>query len=259
MPAGLSVTAESSCPNCGAAAPGNYCSNCGAKQGVSTRVVSLESTVAEAIGKDRYRYYRTIVGLIFAPVTATIKLTLDESFKAYFPILFAVATAKAVAFFVTFPTILRDVFEREANPTTKDAIEVTRFIVHQYISLAVLFFISYFVYRAVSPNSRTPGQFVKFAAIAAIVFALIDIATGVLIYVGILALGPDIRDNQFDALYYGFDGLNRIVTLIFFAAVSRGFWQIGWLKALAVGIPLALVNWKVIEPYVQTVLGRMTH
>jgi hypothetical protein len=248
------VTAESSCPNCGATAVGSYCSSCGTKLGASAGSASLETTMGGVLGKDRYGVYRIVRALILAPVTTTIKLTFDEGFTKYFKPLFAVVAAKASAFFVTFPTILRDVFGRDANPSAKDAIEVTRYIAREYICLAILFFISYFVYRAVSPNTRGPSQFAKFAAISATVFALIDIATGLLIYAGALVLGRNMTDAQFDVIYYGLDGLDRILTLIFFAAVSCRFWQINWVKSLAVTILLALLNWKLIEPLVRTVV-----
>jgi hypothetical protein len=257
MPMDLSVTANI-CPNCGKAATGNYCSHCGTKQGIEGRSDPHSPPAEAPAGNDRYRYYRTIFALIFSPVATVTKLTLDSNFKGYFSILFSVVAAKAAAFYVTFPTILRDVFARDANPSAKDAIEVTRYIFEQYISLALLSFVSYFLYRAVSRTARPPGQFVKFVAIAAIVFAIIDMASAAAMYASILALGPDITDNQFNTLYDGIDGLNRLVTLIFFAAVSCRFWQIGWFKALALGVPLAVLNWKVIDPYVQTLLVHAT-
>jgi hypothetical protein len=247
-------TTERICPNCGDPAIGNYCSQCGTKLADGA---SLGTVVADAIGKERLRFYQAIVGLIRAPVKTTISLTLNDGFKSYFSMLSAVVTAKAAAFFVTFPTILRDVFDQDTNPSAADAIEVTRYIARQYASLAVLFLISFFIYRGVSQIARPPGLFIKFVTIAAIVFGLIDIASAVLMYAGALTLGPSLSNN-FDALYDAVDWSNRIATLMFFAAVSRRFWQISWTKALAAGIPLAVLNWKVIEPYVQTALERVT-
>ena len=145
--------------------------------------------------------------------------------------------------------ILPRVFSALFNvPNTSNTSAVITNEAVQYVGMAILTPIQYYVCRALGTRPRSPMSYVKlcvlsvsYGAILAIVAALIFFATGVMA----LKSGTNL---DLGAIWQGLTLITLAEILAFVSASHKRFWGMSWPVAIGVTLSIAALSWLVVYP-----------
>jgi hypothetical protein len=241
-------TQASLCMNCGTALIGPFCSGCGSPvdapaKGKGEGWGALTSEFISAPKRDGI--FAVAVSFLRHPIRTILRLTDDPTYRSHWSFLTACVGAQLTLVYVALPRLYSALLNLP-DAASSSAV-ITNEIV-QYVGMAILTPIQYYVCRALGSIRRTPMSYVKlcvlsvsYGALLSIVFALFYFAISIidLKTVAILEL-----DEFWTALAY----LSMAAILTFVTAAHRRFWGMSWLAAIAATMIAAALSWLVVYP-----------
>ena len=178
------------CTNCGTALTGKFCSGCGAPAEDSSAIDHREgwsSLTAELLSKpNRNGIFSVALSFVRHPVDTIIRLTDDPTYRSQWSFLTTCVAAQLTLVYVLLPRIFSALFN---TPDTANSSAVITNEVVQYVGIAILTPIQYYVGRALGTMRRTPMSYVKLCVLSVSYGALLSSGAALLFFAtGILAL-----------------------------------------------------------------------
>ena len=161
--------------------------------------------------------------------------------------------AQLTLVFVILPRVFSALFN---TPDTANSAAVVTNEVVQYIGMAILTPIQYYVGRALGTVSRSPMSYVKlcvlsvrFGALLSVLAALVFFATGVLV----IKTGTTV---DLTMIWQGLSVMTLAAILSFVAASHRRFWGMSWPVAIGFSAGVAGLSWWVVYPTLSALAER---
>lgn len=217
--------ASAVCPDCGAAASGKFCSNCGAELGVGSGVLGL-------VGSARQTVPGIYLTLLRSPVKGTVALAEDVSFRGHFGFLLA-GLALFAALFV--PIVLSSP-QFQNGPSTA-AFQTWLSILSQvgiYVGTIITFAFAFGLFRLFAREPRTPRAYFKLFCVA---LGFMQPIYGIFEWLAraaaqTAALQPILGQQWFGLTPYGLASLvMTLVIYVYAIAIHRRFWRMPLWKA----------------------------
>jgi len=237
------------CTNCGTALAGNFCSACGTPApGTNTTGYheGWSSLTNELLSKpDRNGIFFVALSFLRHPVDTIMRLTDDPAYRSHWGFLTACVGAQLTLVHVILPRLFSALFN---TPDTANSSAVVTNEIVQYVGMAILTPIQYYICRALGTRHRTPMSYVKlcvlsvsYGALLSLVVALVFFTTGVLALktattIDMASVGQDLTFMMLAAI------------LVFIAASHRRFWGMKWWIAIGVTTVIAVLSWSVVYP-----------
>ena len=169
------------------------------------------------------------------PVDTIIRLTDDPTYRSQWSFLTTCVAAQLTLVYVLLPRIFSTLFN---TPDTANSSAVITNEVVQYIGIAILTPIQYYVGRALGTMRRTPMSYVKLCVLSVGYGALLSSGAALLFFAtGILALKTG-TNVDFVAVWQGLAFATLVAILAFVAASHRRFWGMSW--PIAIGFTLGV-------------------
>lgn len=177
---GFEIGAETACTACGALGAGNFCQSCGMprKAGVQP---GWSGVVAEAAGiGERFGTFQVFQQMLRAPVTATLRLTDDESYKGHLSFFLTMLGAKLFLVLGLAPHIVRLI---SGKPGIDSGMAIARENILQILSLLIFLPIGYYLYRFAAKADRTQRSYYRFSLLGSGFIFAIDALTYVAVVI----------------------------------------------------------------------------
>jgi len=179
------------------------------------------------------------------PVDTIIRLTDDPTYRSQWSFLTTCVAAQLTLVYVLLPRIFSTLFN---TPDTANSSAVITNEVVQYIGIAILTPIQYYVGRALGTMRRTPMSYVKLCVLSVGYGALLSSGAALLFFAtGILALKTG-TNVDFVAVWQGLAFATLVAILAFVAASHRRFWGMSWPIAIGFTLGVAALSWVVVYP-----------
>lgn len=118
----------------------------------------------------------------------------------------------------------------------------------QYVGMAILMPIQYYLCRALGTLSRSPMSYVKLCVLSVSYGALLSmVVSGIMLATGIAVLKTGTAINL-AAVWQGLALLTLAAVLAFVAASHKRFWGMSWPIAIGVTLCAAALSWLVVYP-----------
>ncbi|RUO99987.1 zinc ribbon domain-containing protein [Hyphomicrobium sp.] len=241
------------CSNCGAALHGKFCGACGSPAGtigpsssaehVSEGWGSLTSEFLSSHGSNGV--FAVALSFLLRPVDTIIRLTDDPTYRSQWGFLTATVGAQLTLSFVILPRVYAALFNLQ---NTADSSEVIRNEVVQYIGMAILTPIQFYICRWLGTRRRTPMSYVKLCVLSVSYGAILWMLASLVFFVVSVALLKNQINFDFKAFWEGLVVLTLLGVLVFVTASHRRFWGMSWPIAIGVTLLIAALSWLVVYP-----------
>ncbi|MFT3732997.1 MAG: zinc ribbon domain-containing protein [Hyphomicrobium sp.] len=239
------------CSNCGTALEGKFCIACGAP---AAEVSPSPQRVSEGWGgltsefmNSRGRNGVLAVALSFLrhPIDTIIRLTDDPSYRGQWGFLTATVGTQLTLTFVILPRLYAILLNLQS---TADSSEVVRNEIVQYVGMAILTPIQYYICRALGTQRRSPMSYVKLCVLSVSYGALLWISVSLIFFAVTIGLLKNQIFFDFQALWESLSVLALLGILIFVTAAHKRFWGMSWPIAIGVTLFIAAMSWFVVYP-----------
>jgi hypothetical protein len=236
------------CANCGTALAGAFCSACGtpANTANAAKHEGWTALTSEFISTPRRDGILAIaLSFLRHPVKTILRLTDDPSYRSHWSFLTACVGAQLTLVYIALPRLYSALLNL---PDTADSSAVINNEIVQYVGMAILTPIQYYVCRVLGTIRRTPMSYVKlcvlsisYGTLLSMIVALLFAAIGILDLktVSVLDLGE---------FWTALSSLLLIAILTFVTTTHRSFWGMSWPIAAAVTMGAAALSWLVVYP-----------
>jgi hypothetical protein len=237
------------CANCGTALTGKFCSGCGAPAVDASTIDHREgwsSLTAEFLSRpNRDGIVSIALSFVRHPVDTIIRLTDDPAYRSQWSFLTTCVAAQLTLVYVLLPRLFSALFN---TPDTANNSAVISNEVVQYVAIAILTPIQYYVGRALGTMRRTPMSYAKLCVLSVSYGALLSSGAALLFFAtGILALKTG-TNVDFAAVWQGLASATLVAILAFVAASHRRFWGMSWPIAIGFTLGVATLSWAVVYP-----------
>lgn len=237
------------CSNCGTMLGGKYCSDCGAPAGAAKAIDARQGWSGlggEFLSKSgRNGIFAVALSFLRHPVDTIIRLTEDSAYTSHWTFLSTCLGAQLTLVYVLLPRLFSAMFNL---PDISNSSEVITNEVVQYVGMAILTPVQYYLCRALGTVRRTPMSYVKLCALSISYGAMLSIAA-VLVF---FALSVLIVKTGFSVniqnLWVGLSALTLLAILVFVTASHRRFWGMRWPIAVAATLVIAVLSWSAVYP-----------
>ena len=242
------------CTNCGTALAGPFCSGCGtpANSSAKSHGEGWGALTSEFVGSPKSDgIFAVAISFLLHPVRTILRLTDDPAYRSHWSFLTACVGAQLTLVYVALPRLYSALFN---IPDAANSSAVITNEIVQYVGMAILTPIQYYVCRALGSIRRAPMTYVKLCVLSVSYGALLSIVISLLFFaIGTLVLktGSNIDVN---AIWQGLALLTMIAVLTFVTASHRRFWGMSWPIAIAVTIGAAAMSWLVVYPGLQALV-----
>lgn len=242
------------CVNCGTALQGKFCGTCGSPAAIAPQRVqtsegwgSLTSEFLNSHGRNGI--LSVALSFLRRPIDTIIRLTDDPTYRSQWGFLTAMVGAQLSLLYVILPRILATFFH---VPATANSSAVLTSELVQYVGMAILTPIQYYVCRVLGTISRSPMSYVKLCVLSVSYGALLSIVATLIVFTAAIvimkaAAGPD-AGQIVQEIGNVFGLLTTVAVLVFVSASHRRFWGMSWPIAIVVTIAIAALSWKVVYP-----------
>jgi hypothetical protein len=241
------------CADCGTALQGKFCSACGSPARGHAPAAEpnpthdgwsgLTSEFVSSRGSNGL--FSVVLSFLRHPVDTIIRLTDDPTYRSYWGFLTAMVGAQLTLVYVILPRVFSALFNM---PNTSHSSAVITNEAVQYVGMAILTPIQYYVCLVLGTRPRSPMSYVElcvlsvsYGSILAIVVALIFFATGVTA----LKSGTNL---DLGAIWQGLTLMSLAAILAFVSASHKRFWGMSWPVAIGVTLSIAALSWLVVYP-----------
>jgi hypothetical protein len=241
------------CADCGAALQGKFCSVCGSPDRVAPVSVSSGgwgSLTSEFLSSHGHNgIFAVAFSFLRHPVDTIIRLTDDPSYRSQWGFLTATVGAQLTLLYVIMPRILTDFFNIPA--ATNSSAVLTSEIV-QYVGMAILTPIQYYVCRALGTIPRSPMAYVKLCVLSVSYGALLSSLVSLGVFAAAIVIMKTMAGSDTASIIKevgtAFGLLAMLGVLIFVSASHKRFWGMSWPIAIGVTLAIAAVSWFVVYP-----------
>lgn len=244
--AGTEAAGSGFCVNCGTALQGRFCSGCGVPVAPRQDKEGWSALSSEFFSSHRDNsLFAVVFAFLRRPVDTIIRLTDDPTYRSHWGFLTAMVGAQLTLAYVIMPKAFAALFH---VPSTANSAAVITNEGVQYVGMAILTPIQYYICRALGTLPRSPMSYVKlcvlsvsYGALLSSFVSLIAFATGV----AVLKTGAGI---DLAAVEQRLTLLTLIGVLVFVSASHKRFWGMSWPVAIGVTFCVAALSWAVVYP-----------
>ncbi|WP_423415652.1 zinc ribbon domain-containing protein [Hyphomicrobium sp. B1] len=246
------------CANCGTALQGKFCTSCGTQAAAASAPEpssegwgSLSSEFFSSHGRNGI--LSVALSFLRHPVDTIIRLTDDPTYRSQWGFLTATVGAQMTLIYVFLPRAFAALFH---VPNTANSSAVITNEIVQYVGMAILTPIQYYVCRWLGTRKRSPMSYVKLCVLSVSYGALLSSFVAIfffLLAVGLLKNGTAV---DLGTLWQGLAVLTLIAILVFVTESHRRFWGMAWPIAIAVTISIAALSWLVVYPGLGALIER---
>lgn len=236
------------CASCGTALAGPFCSGCGTPAHASAKGhgEGWTALTSEFVGRPKSDgIFAVALSFLMHPVRTILRLTDDPTYRSHWSFLTACVGLQLTLAYLALPRLYSLLFN--VPDSANNSAVVTNEIV-QYIGMAILTPIQYYVCRALGSIRRSPMSYVKLCVLSVSYGALLSIVISLLFF----AIGTFVQKTgtmiDLTALWQGLLLLAMGAVLTFVTASHRRFWGMSWPIAIAVTIGAAALSWLVVYP-----------
>ncbi|HML30782.1 MAG TPA: hypothetical protein PKE16_18475 [Hyphomicrobium sp.] len=188
------------------------------------------------------------------PVDTIIRLTDDPTYRSQWGFLTATVGAQMTLSFVILPRAYAALFH--VASTANSSAVITNEIV-QYVGMAILTPIQYYVCRWLGTRKRSPMSYVKLCVLSVSYGALLSSLVAIFFFLTAVALLKSGTAVNLAMLWEGLALLTLIAILVFVTESHRRFWGMAWPIAVGVTITIAALSWLVVYPGIGALIERV--
>ncbi len=232
------------CAACGKPLVGPFCSQCGAAApagGEGWGVIASELFDSQ----QSKGHAATLLSFLKAPVETILRLTDDASYRQHWTFLSLALGVQFALGFLILPQLLGR-FYVVPDLGGKEAVITNQ--IGQYLGIAILTPIQYYICRAVGSIARRPASYVKLcvlsvsfcsilSTIAILSFWIVGPATAA----GGYLIDPWLLGN-------GLTSLLQIAIMVFVTKAHKRFWGMKLWVAILITLGMAILSWVVVYP-----------
>ncbi len=239
------------CADCGTALQGKFCSACG----------SAAPTPAAAVNQTREGWtgltsefltshtsnslFSVTLSFLRHPVDTIIRLTDDPTYRSHWGFLTAMVGAQLTLTYVVMPRVLAALF---GIPATANSSAVITSEIVQYVGMAILTPIQYYVCRALGTVPRSPMSYVKLCVLSVGYGSLLSSVASLIVFAIGIAVLKTAAGIDIATIGQAFGLLTTVAVLVFVSASHKRFWGMSWPIAIGVTLGIAALSWLVVYP-----------
>lgn len=246
------------CSNCGTALQGKFCSACGAAAVAAAPAEqpsegwgSLTSEFMSSHGRNGI--FSVALSFLRHPVDTIIRLTDDPTYRSQWGFLTATVGAQLTLAYVVLPRLFSTIFNL---PSVANSSGVLRDEIVQYVGMAVLTPIQFYICRALGTRRRSPMSYVKLCVLSISFGALLSILISVFFFAIAVVLLKNAVAVDLATLWQGVSMMALVGVLVFVAMSHQRFWGMKWAIAIGVTLLFAALSWLVVYPGISALIER---
>ncbi len=235
------------CTNCGTALAGPFCSGCGTPASVAkTHGEGWSALTSEFVGGQRPDgIFAVAIAFLLHPIRTILRLTDDPSYRSHWRFLTACVGAQLTLTYVALPRLYSSLFNL---PDVANSSAVVTNEIVQYVGMAILTPIQFYVCRALGSIRRTPMSYIKLCVLSVSYGSLLSLMTALLFFAIAIADFKAGSILELGEVSQALAVLMMTATLTFVSATHRRFWGMSWPIAIAVTLGAAALSWLVVYP-----------
>lgn len=251
--AGAEASEAALCGSCGTALTGKFCSVCGAP--ADNAVAEGWSSLANQLLSKPKSDGILSVALSFMrhPVDTIIRLTDDPTYRSQWAFLSTCLGAQLTLSYVLLPRLYATLL---GVPDTADTGAVITNEIVQYVGIAILTPIQFYVCRALGTRSRTPMSYVKLCVLSVSYCTIISTAAALIVFAAGVMAAKTAAGMDMQMVGLSVMSAAMLIIIIFVTMTHRIFWGMRWWVALAVTPAIAALSWGVVYPFLTTLSER---
>lgn len=241
----MSEMGSGSCANCGKPLAGAFCAHCGTRA-LSPSREGWGVVASELFDAQTPRgHLSALASFLRAPVDTIIGLTLDPSYRSHWGFLSICLFTQLTLGFVILPHLLTHYYP-VPGIENKSAVLTNQIV--QYVGLAILTPIQFYVCRAAGTIARTPGLYVKLCVLSISFGAILSIIAN-LAFWGIGVASTTLGQPADPRVSGPLITLAVLASVLVFVTLShKRFWGMKWWVAAPLTVLFALLSWGVVYP-----------
>jgi len=234
------------CSNCGTALQGKFCSGCGTAAPAHDSHEGWSALTSEFLSSRRGKgIFAVAISFLLSPVNTIIRLTDDPTYRSHWGFLTATVGAQLTLAYVIMPRVFSALFN---VPDTANSGAVITNEVVQYVGMAILTPIQYYICRALGTLARSPMSYVKLCVLSVSYGALLSIGISLAVLAIALAVMKTGANINLQEVAQALTMLGLAGILAFVAASHKRFWGMSWPIAIGVTLFLGAMSWLVVYP-----------
>lgn len=245
------------CANCGTPLQGKFCTSCGAAAQTTVERQNSEgwgSFTSEFLSSDgRNGVVSVAVSFLRHPVDTIMRLTDDPTYRSQWGFLTATVGAQMTLTFVLLPRVYAALFH---VPSAANSSAVITNEIVQYVGMAILTPVQYYICRWLGTRKRSPMSYVKLCVLSVSYGALLSSLVAIFFFLTAVALLKSGTAVDLATLWEGLAVLTLIAILVFVTESHRRFWGMAWPIAIGVTMTIAALSWLVVYPGVGVLIER---
>lgn len=245
--AGMEAAGRAFCVNCGTALQGKFCSGCGTPAAVPHQDKEGWGAITSEFLSSRRdnSLFMVVISFLIRPVDTIIRLTDDPTYRSHWSFLTACVGAQLTLTYVALPRLYSSLF---SMPDVANSSAVVTNEIVQYVGMAILTPIQFYVCRALGSIRRAPMSYIKLCVLSVSYGSLLSMIVALLYFTIVIA---DMKSGSILELGEVWQALALLLTiaiLTFVSAAHRRFWGMSWPIAIAVTLGAAALSWLVVYP-----------
>lgn len=241
-------TQAAQCAHCGHALAGPFCSGCGtrADAAAQNRHEGWSALTSEfAPRPDRNGIFAVAISFLRHPIQTILRLTEDPNYRSHWSFLTACVGAQLTLVYVALPRLYSALLNL---PDAANSSAVITNEIVQYVGMAILTPIQYYVCRALGTIRRSPMSYVKLCVLSVSYGALLSIVMALFYFTVSMIDLKTASVLELDEVWQALVYLSMAAILVFVTAAHRRFWGMSWLAATAATAIAAVLSWFVVYP-----------
>lgn len=242
------------CTNCGTALAGPFCSGCGTRANSSTKShgEGWGALTSEFVRRPKPDGILAVaIAFLRHPVRTILRLTDDPAYRSHWSFLTACVGAQLTLAYVALPRLYSALF---GMPDAANSSAVITNEIVQYVGMAILTPIQFYVCRALGSIRRTPMSYVKLCVLSVSYGSLLSIVIALSYFAIVLADKKAGSILELDEVWQALALVAMAAVLTFVTATHKRFWGMSWPIATAVTIGAAAMSWLVVYPGLQALV-----
>jgi len=194
---------------------------------------------------ERNTFARVSWSFFRHPVETILRLTGDTTYRGHLGFLTAWLGAELTLSYVILPKLFGGLFQVPVT-TDKSAVLVNEII--QYVGMAILTPIQFYLCRFLGTIPRSPMSYVKLCILSVGYCALLlSLVVSAFWIIGVAATAAGIGVNAVNLANWLL-AAGQIAIIAFITASHRRFWGMSWGKAVSASLIIAFLSWGVVYP-----------